>query len=193
MKYFKIVIILLLDAVLLVSLGGCIDNEVSYDGYGTKVIYRAEGHASEYTYKLNRSEMENGIDLFGFHIGPYERSYTYLFPDGTLSDVMFESENDDDYGLKQVETENLEYNLEYEPKLSDLRYWMYQLKDENVDSVANDICEVGEVLKVDDIYYCLIRYADQTSFLLEVAYDGTVKSLIRLNMRTTSFALCEKE
>lgn len=193
MKYFKIVIILLLDAFLLVSLGGCIHNEVSYDGYGTEVIYRAEGHASEFTYRLNRSEMENGIDLFGFHIGPYERSYTYLFPDGTLSDVMFESENDDDYGLKQVETANFKYNLEYEPKLSDLRYWMYRLKDENVDSVANDICEASEVLLVDYTYYCLIQYSDQTSFLLEVAYDGTVKSLIRLNMRTTSFALYEKE
>ena len=70
---------------------------------------------------------------------------------------------------------------------------MFQLKNERVDAVANNIVEIDTVIKVKDIFYCLIQYSDETSFLLEINTNGTVKSLIHLNMRTTSIALFEKE
>ena len=197
MKLFKILILLLLFTIFFALLGGCVNKEIDYDNYGIEVLYREDGYVSKYTYQLIRREQKNALDLFGTHVGPVESSYTYLFPDGTLTDVVVEDENEQtqksklfDYDLTKVEGETLDDDV---PKVSDLKYWMFQLKNERVDAVANNIVEIDTVIKVKDIFYCLIQYSDETSFLLEINTNGTVKSLIHLNMRTTSIALFEKE
>lgn len=198
MKLFKILILLLLLTIISTSLGGCVNKEIDYDNYGVEVLYREDGYVSKYTYQLIRREQKNALDLFGTHVGPVESSYTYLLPDGTLTDIVVEDENEQtqkselfDYDLNKVEGETIDD--EDVPKVSDLKYRMLQLKNERVDDVANNIVEIDTVIKVKDIFYCLIQYSDETSFLLEINTNGTVKSLIHLNMRTTSIALFEKE
>jgi hypothetical protein len=174
-----------------------VNKEIDYDNYGIEVLYREDGYVSKYTYQLIRREQKNALDLFGTHVGPVESSYTYLLPDGTLTDIVVEDENEQtqksklfNYDLKKVEGETLDDDV---PRVSDLKYWMFKLNNERVDAVANNIVEIDTVIKVKDIFYCLIQYSDETSFLLEINTNGTVKSLIHLNMRTTSIALFEKE
>lgn len=196
MKLFKISILLLLLTIIFTSLGGCVHKDIDYDNYGIEVLYREDGYVSKYIYQLIRREQKNALDLFGFHVGPVESSYTYLLPDGTLTDIVFEDVNEQTqkaelfgYDLFKVEGET----TGYVPTISDLKYWMLQLKNERVNDVAYNIVEIETVIKVKDIFYCLIGYSGETSFLLEINTDGTVKSLIHLNMRTTSIALFEKE
>ena len=96
MKTLKSILCIILCLSFALSLCSCGRMSGRYFGYSAKTIYCEDGYESEYAYQLWRYEEYINYRFFGVPLLSYsERSYTYLNPNGKVTDITFVKDHED--------------------------------------------------------------------------------------------------